>query len=71
MNFRSVSLSFKVPKSRASVIRDAGRVAGKKLSPKALFCSSTLASSACPSSKRLCNPSTPGSLPTLKEPASL
>lgn len=57
-----IILSFEVPKSRASVIRNAGRVAGKKLSPKTSLCSSELASSACLSGKRLCNANTPGSL---------
>ena len=55
VNFRSIILSFKAPRPRARMIRDAGRVQGKKLFPKASFCSREPACSACLSSERLCN----------------
>lgn len=47
------------PQYRARMFRDAGSVAGKS-SPNVSFCSSQLASSACPSRERLGHPNTPG-----------
>lgn len=50
------------PQYRARTFRDVGRVAGKS-SPIVSFCSSQLATSACPSRERLGNPNTRGAYP--------